>query len=150
MPEIAVISAGGTNSYGHPTEEVLSRLRDADVKVYRTDMQGHIVIKSDGQNLTVTAEKNQDIETNPTIPVPPETPSEPITPEVPSETPSEPTEPSPDTPSENGEYIGNVNSKKLHIPSCSSLPKEENRIYFASVASAISEGYTACSRCKPF
>ena len=150
MPEIAVISAGGTNSYGHPTEEVLSRLRDADVKVYRTDMQGHIVIKSDGQNLTVTTERNQDIETNPTIPVPPETPSEPITPEVPSETPSEPTEPSPDTPSENGEYIGNVNSKKLHIPSCSSLPKEENRIYFASVDSAISEGYTACSRCKPF
>ena len=135
MPEIAVISVGNDNSYGHPTEEVLSKLRDAEVTVYRTDMQGHIVIKSDGQNLTVTTEKNQDAETNPTIPSAPDTPDIPDTPEIPDEY---------------GEYIGNINSKKLHTPTCSSLPKEENRIYFASVDSAISDGYTACSRCKPF
>ena len=35
MPQYAVISVGD-NSYGHPTEDTLSRLRDADVKVYRT------------------------------------------------------------------------------------------------------------------
>ncbi|MBQ6897810.1 MAG: MBL fold metallo-hydrolase [Clostridia bacterium] len=140
MPEIAIISVGNDNSYGHPTEEVLSKLRDAEVTVYRTDMQGHIVIKSDGQNLTVTTEKNQDAETNPTIPSVPDTPDIPDIPEAPDD----------QTPEEYGEFIGNINSKKLHTPTCSSLPKEENRIYFASVDSAISEGYTACSRCKPF
>lgn len=37
MPQYAVISVGANNSYGHPTEDALSRLRDADVTVYRTD-----------------------------------------------------------------------------------------------------------------
>ena len=39
LPKYAVISVGEGNSYGHPTEDTLSRLRDADVKVLRTDMQ---------------------------------------------------------------------------------------------------------------
>ena len=43
MPQYAVISVGADNSYGHPTEETLSRLRDAGVTVYRTDMQGNII-----------------------------------------------------------------------------------------------------------
>ena len=41
MPQYAVISVGD-NSYGHPTEDTLSRLRDADVKVYRTDYEYEI------------------------------------------------------------------------------------------------------------
>ncbi len=131
MPKIAIISVGEGNSYGHPTEEALSRLRDANVTVYRTDLQGHIIIKSDGQSLTVITEKNQDIETNPTVP-------------------SIPEEPSADNSEANTEYIGNINSKKLHLPTCSSLPKEENRIYFGTMEAAINEGYEACSRCKPF
>jgi competence protein ComEC len=48
MPEYAVISCGKNNSYGHPDEATLSRLRDADVKVFRTDMQGTIAATSDG------------------------------------------------------------------------------------------------------
>lgn len=39
MPEYGVISVGTGNTYGHPTQEVLSRLRDAGVTVYRTDLQ---------------------------------------------------------------------------------------------------------------
>lgn len=148
MPQIAVISVGENNSYGHPTEEALSRLRDADVTVYRTDLQGHIIIKSDGKYLTVTTEKNQDIETNPTVPSTPEKPSEPAKPADPTK-PEKPSEPSTDIPDVNAEYIGNINSKKLHLPSCSSLPKEENRIYFGTKEAAINEGYEACSRCKP-
>ncbi len=143
MPEIAVISVGENNKYGHPTEEALSRLRDADVDVYRTDMQGHIIIKSDGTSLTVTTQKNHDAVTNPT------TPSAPTEPEPPDE-PEGPSEPTPDIPDTAGEYIGNVNSKKLHVLTCSSLPKEENRIYFATVEAAINSGYEACSRCKPY
>lgn len=63
MPEYAVISVGEDNSYGHPTEEVLSRLRDAEVKTYRTDMQGDIIVVSDGNNVTVNVEKNADADT---------------------------------------------------------------------------------------
>ena len=37
-PKYAVISVGEDNIYGHPTEGTLSRLRDADVKTYRTDL----------------------------------------------------------------------------------------------------------------
>lgn len=40
MPDYAVISVGTDNSYGHPTEAALSRLRDADTQVFRTDLQG--------------------------------------------------------------------------------------------------------------
>ena len=66
-PDYAVISAGKDNKYGHPTEDVLSRLRDAEVKVYRTDMQGHIVCKStDGKTLSFTTQMNPDANTNPT------------------------------------------------------------------------------------
>ncbi len=119
-PSIAVISVGADNKYGHPTEEALSRLRDADVKVYRTDMQGHIKITSDGNKLTVTTNKNQDIETNPTVP---------------------------DEPSVS--YIGNKNSKVFHLSSCTSLPKESNRVYFNSRQEAVAQNFTPCSRCKP-
>lgn len=127
MPEIAIISVGKGNSYGHPTEEALSRLRDADVTVYRTDMQGNIIVKSDKKNITVETMQNSDAVTNPT----------------------EPAEPSTDNSEENTEYIGNINSKKLHLPTCSSLPKEENRIYFGTMEAAVNEGYEACSKCKP-
>lgn len=47
-PKIGVISCGKDNDYGHPHEETLSRLSDADVTVYRTDELGSIVIFSDG------------------------------------------------------------------------------------------------------
>lgn len=57
MPEYAVISVGADNSYGHPTDAVLSRLKDADVKVYRTDLQGTITFSSDGKTVTVSTDK---------------------------------------------------------------------------------------------
>ena len=52
MPEYAVISVGKGNSYGHPTEETLSKLRDADVKVLRTDIQGTIVCTQTSSTMT--------------------------------------------------------------------------------------------------
>lgn len=62
-PEYAVISVGADNTYGHPTGAVLSRLRDADVRTYRTDMQGTITAVSDGKSVTFSAEKNPDADT---------------------------------------------------------------------------------------
>ena len=67
QPTYGVISCGRNNEYGHPHESVLSRYRDADVKLYRTDMQGHIVCRSDdGKTLTFTTQMNPDANTNPT------------------------------------------------------------------------------------
>lgn len=50
-PTYGVISVGKKNSYGHPHEEALSRLKDADVQVFRTDILGDIVCKSDGKEI---------------------------------------------------------------------------------------------------
>lgn len=57
MPQYAVISCERGNSYGHPHEETLSRLNDAGVEIYRTDLNGNIVMTSDGQNVNVVTEK---------------------------------------------------------------------------------------------
>lgn len=46
-------------------------------------------------------------------------------------------------------YIGNANSKKYHLPSCSGLPDEKNRVYFMSVDAAERAGYEPCGRCHP-
>lgn len=43
-PEIAVISVS-SNGHGHPTEEVLTRLRDVNCDVFRTDECGAITIR---------------------------------------------------------------------------------------------------------
>lgn len=57
MPRIAVIQVGQGNSYGHPNVNTISRLEDAGAAVYRTDLNGTVIIKSDGENLTVETEK---------------------------------------------------------------------------------------------
>lgn len=50
-PKYTVISVGA-NSYGHPTQETLSRLQSAKVQLFRTDKQGTIVAYSDGKAIT--------------------------------------------------------------------------------------------------
>lgn len=51
-PTWAVISCGKGNSYGHPHREVLSKLEDDDILVYRTDELGMITAVSDGADIT--------------------------------------------------------------------------------------------------
>ncbi len=51
-PEFAVISCDYQGEKGHPDAEVLNRLREAGVKVFRTDEQGTIVAVSDGRSIT--------------------------------------------------------------------------------------------------
>ncbi|NMA55233.1 MAG: MBL fold metallo-hydrolase [Firmicutes bacterium] len=57
-PEVAVISVGADNSYGHPSEQVLKRLEEADIRVFRTDIHGVITISSDGLKLTVLTDRS--------------------------------------------------------------------------------------------
>ncbi len=49
-PDLAIISVGATNRYGHPTPEVLERLRNLEIKILRTDIDGEIEIVSDGSS----------------------------------------------------------------------------------------------------
>ncbi len=44
-PEIVCISASINNHYGHPSAEVLERLKDFGCQVYRTDLHGEIIIR---------------------------------------------------------------------------------------------------------
>lgn len=48
QPEIAIISCKTGNSYGHPHKEVVERLKKFGSNIYRTDEQGTIIIRSDG------------------------------------------------------------------------------------------------------
>lgn len=57
--------------------------------------------------------------------------------------------PSTNTTTTAGKYIGNKNSQIFHLPSCTSLPKGKNRVYFASRQEAINAGYRPCKRCDP-
>lgn len=56
MPQIAVISVGEDNDYGHPSKTVLNRLEDIGAKTLRTDEYGDIIIQSDGNNITLVSE----------------------------------------------------------------------------------------------
>ncbi|MCM8900731.1 MBL fold metallo-hydrolase [Caldicoprobacter algeriensis] len=57
-PQIAVISVGKGNEYGHPAPETIQKLRQANAEIYRTDEQGTIVITSNGKTIKVFADKN--------------------------------------------------------------------------------------------
>jgi beta-lactamase superfamily II metal-dependent hydrolase len=54
----AVISCGADNRYGHPSQETLDRLRAAGARIYRTDLQGEITIKTRGkEDYQITTER---------------------------------------------------------------------------------------------
>lgn len=52
-PKTVLISCGEGNSYGHPHREALTLFEKIGAKVYRTDIEGSIVIKSDGNTISV-------------------------------------------------------------------------------------------------
>jgi len=55
-PQEAVILVGKDNDYGHPHKETLEKLDQKNIKVYRTDLDGTIVLNSDGKNYAISAE----------------------------------------------------------------------------------------------
>ena len=145
MPMYAVISVGKGNSYDHPTDNTLSRLRDADVIVFRTDLHGDIVFTSDGETVTVTTDKSaskEDVMTpgGSTIGTPPDV------------THGLKTEQRKDIQPSGTDYVVNINTGKFHYPSCSSVKKmkESNKMFYTGMRdNLISQGFSPCGNCHP-
>ena len=56
-PDVAVISCGAGNSYGHPHQEVLDALYDRQIPVMRTDTNGTVAAVLDGEAYTILKQK---------------------------------------------------------------------------------------------
>lgn len=56
-PKYAIISVGAGNSYNHPHQEIITRLSIRNIIVYRTDMLGTIIAKTDGKSLNFEFER---------------------------------------------------------------------------------------------
>lgn len=52
-PKAAVISVG-KNNFGHPSQDVLNRLAEAGVKVFRTDEAGAVIVRSNGRRISIS------------------------------------------------------------------------------------------------
>ena len=151
-PKYAVISCGEENKYSHPHEVVMKRLQNQGVKLYRTDKQGTIVVKSNGKKLTWNKKATRDYsggesEDDSDDDGKKETRPEPTEPE-----PTEPDpKPEPDTPDPgNAKYVLNTNTMKIHIPTCSSVGRmaEKNKAYSnLSIAELKQQGYSCCQIC---
>ena len=56
-PQIAIISVGKGNTYGHPKQTTIDKLQKINARIYRTDESGTITITCDGKNNIVTTQK---------------------------------------------------------------------------------------------
>ncbi len=52
-PRIALVSTAAGNMFGHPAPQVVARLREHDVHLYRTDRHGAIIVETDGREVRV-------------------------------------------------------------------------------------------------
>lgn len=139
-PKYIVVSAGADNTYGHPSQEAMSRFKSIGAKILRTDEQGTVIATSNGKKITwnkkpsttwAYREYGSSTSIGGKVSAKETATSEPVEKE------------------KSGQYIGNKNSKKYHSTDCGSLPYEENRIYFTSLQEAEDAGYTPCSFCAP-
>ena len=140
MPEYAVISVGEGNSYEHPEEGPLSRLRDAGCKILRTDLNGDIIISSDGKKLSVTTDKTATEEQLLTPGGKTQSIAKPAAAESPRPSPEE-TEQS--QTQETMVWIPKSGSKYHSDPDCSNM-KDPSQV---SLSQAESLGYTPCKKC---
>lgn len=132
-PSMAVIEVGEGNTYGHPTEATLNRLENANIRIYRTDLDGDIIINLDYLSVLMTKSRTQQEEVVANNNLNNETTSATST-------------------TESGAYILNTNSKKFHLPSCDSVGKMSDKNkeeYSGSREDLISSGYSPCNICNP-
>lgn len=128
-PSTTIISVGADNSYGHPNEEILNRLKKASIPIYRTDTNGTITATSDGTTIQISTEHSSFAKNSVTLQSKPNS----------KESISKPDQ----------KLIGNKNTKKVHRTSCSSLPDKDNQVTFSSYEESRKAGYLACKKCHP-
>lgn len=123
-PEIAVISCGKDNKYGHPHIETLEKLLKNNITMYRTDLQGNVILYIENGKIVSNVEPCEKfISGNGKV-------AEIYT----------------------GPYILNTSSKKFHNPDCKNVSdikdknKEESNL---SRNELINDGYSPCGYCKP-
>jgi competence protein ComEC len=56
-PEVAVICVGAGNPYGHPADETLVALGSVGAEIYRTDLNGTVVVETDGITYAISPER---------------------------------------------------------------------------------------------
>lgn len=150
-PQYAVISVGAGNSYGHPTEAVLSRLRDAGVTTFRTDMQGEITAVSDGQTVNFSTAKNAAAETLANAGSGQNAAGSGAA-VASANAGGGNADGAAASTTTAGSYVLNTNTHKFHVPSCSSvetIKKKNRKDVNESREQIISEGYAPCKRCNP-
>ncbi|MBR2189475.1 MAG: MBL fold metallo-hydrolase [Eubacterium sp.] len=157
QPDIAVISCGGDNEYGHPAEQVLNQLKDMDVTVLRTDLQGDIILCEENGRLSWSVDRGEDAD----VFVPgilPAAEDTAVKDENTVENTTEKTaenivEKTAENAAENAKtYILNTHTGKFHYPDCRSVKKmkEANKREFTgSRDEIIAMGYDPCGNCHP-
>lgn len=125
-PEIAVISCGENNSYGHPDEITLDTLKKYDADIYRTDESGTIIVTAD-QNKKISVDKKAS------------TIKENAPPTIILEEKKE------ESFSENYVVYRTATGTKFHRDGCSYLKSKVE----ITIDEAKKGGLTPCSRCRP-
>lgn len=152
-PKHTIISVGKDNSYGHPNVDTLKKLLDSEIELYRTDLQGNIVITSDGKDIKFNVESCDIAEgiKQAHEQVLEESLKEVETKVVDTKTKEE-TNSTTTEETKSVDYILNKNSDIFHHTWCGSvkLMKESNKIYFTGDRNdVINQGYDACKKCNP-
>lgn len=161
-PKAVVISCGENNEYGHPRAEVLNNLRAMGIQVYRTDEQGTIVAVSDGKEITWNTSpsdtwqagepKGSGTESNSNKETQVQGSGSNTQKQENVKEEQQVVEEAVSTQSQGTIYILNINSKKIHDPSCSSVDQmsESNRKETSeTIEQLISQGYEPCKKCNP-
>ena len=132
-PDIAVISVGEGNSYGHPHADTLAILNEVGANIYRTDEQGTIVVTAD-QNKKITVDKKASTVKENAPPVVVQTPTEKVEENQP-----------PVSDNQSQVVYRTRTGKKYHRSGCSYLKSKIE----TTVSEAQAMGLGPCSRCNP-
>ncbi|MDO7786842.1 stalk domain-containing protein [Desulforamulus aquiferis] len=122
-PETVIISVGKNNTGGFPHEDTLERISEMEAQVFRTDLNGDIVISTNGKTYGVQISKNELPETKRRI----------------------------EPPAEQGVYVGHKDGDIFHWPHCSRAKKIDfyDRVWFKDATHAKDNGYKPCEFCRP-